>query len=124
MTATMETALIDGVAHVASIAEEYKTRLAAVRERITSYHPDCQYRYASDEYHQAAHRMRGAAEFLAGDYDRTYCSGLGYATVEDWRVHYAADALRTALHHIVWAEHYAGLTDRETASSADPWNNR
>ena len=41
MTATMETALIDGVAHVASIAEEYKTRLATVRERITSYHPDC-----------------------------------------------------------------------------------
>ena len=124
MTATTEAMLFDGADHVASIAEEYKARLTVVLERYKAFHPDCQRRYAADEYHAACDRLRGAAAFLAGEYDRTYCSGLGYATVEDWRVHYAADSLRSALHSIVWAEHYAGMYDRETARAADPWNNR
>ncbi len=121
MTATTETSLIDGAAHVTSVAEEYEARLGVVRERYQNYHPDVQRRYAADEWHAARDRIRGARAFLAGDYDRTYCSGLGYDTLEDWRVHYAADSLRSALHSIVWAEHYAGLYDRETARAADPW---
>ena len=124
MTATTETAPFHGADLVTSIANEYKARLTAVLERYKAFHPDCQRRYAADEYHAACDRLRGAAAFLAGDYDGTYCSGLGYATVEDWRVHYANDSLRSALHSLIWAEHYAGLIDRDAAHAADPWNNR
>ena len=122
MTATTETALIDGAAHVASIAEGYEARLAVVRERYAAYHPEmhCR-RYVADEYRDTQARIRGARKFLAGDYDATYCTGLGFDTLEDWRTHYADDTLRAALHHLVWAEHYAGLYDRETARAADPW---
>ena len=123
MTATTESMLFDGAGHVASIAEEYKTRLTAVKERIDAYNADCMRRYATDEYHAAAARIRGAAQWLAGDYDVSYAGphpSFG-SSLEDFRVHYANDSLRAALHSLVWAEHYAGLYDRETAISADPW---
>jgi hypothetical protein len=64
-----------------------------------------------------------ASPWLAGYYDQTYAGphpSFG-ATVEDFRIHYADDALRMALHHLVWAEHYAGLRDRDSARSADPF---
>ena len=126
MTATTETMLFDGADHVAEVAEEYKTRLTAVKARIDAYECDGGRRYATDEYHAAAQRLRGAAGWLAGDYDVSYAGphpSFG-STLQDFRVHYANDSLRTALHHIVWAESYAGLRDRESAISADPWNNR
>ena len=124
MTATTDTMLFDGADHVASVAEGYEERLAKVRERYDAYHPDCQRRYAADEYRDTQARIRGARKFLAGDYDATYCSGLGWDTVEAWRAHYADDTLRAALHHLVWAECYAGMIDRDAAKSVDPWNNR
>ena len=72
MTATTEAALFDGADHVTSVAEEYKTRLTAVKDRIDAYHADCMRRYATDEYHAAAARLRCAAGWLAGDYDVSY----------------------------------------------------
>ena len=124
MTATTEAMLFDGAGHVASIAEEYKSRLAAVKARIDAYNADCMRRYATDEYHAAAARLRGAAQFLAGDYDGTYAGphpSFG-SSLEDFRVHYANDSLRAALHSLIWAEHYAGLRDRDSARAFDPWN--
>lgn len=123
MTATTEAALFDGADHVTSVAEEYKTRLTAVKDRIDAYHADCMRRYATDEYHAAAARLRCAAGWLAGDYDVSYAGphpSFG-STLEDFRVHYANDSLRSALHNIVWAEHYAGLRDRDSANAEDPW---
>ena len=123
MTATTDTMLFDGADHVAGIAGEYKTRLTAVKARIDAYHADCMRRYATDEYHAAAARIRGAAQWLAGEYDGTYAGphpSFG-STLQDFRVHYANDSLRAALHSLVWAEHHAGLRDRESANAADPW---
>lgn len=121
------TALFTGEEHVTATMDEYKQRLTAVRERYDAYHPDMHSRRSvADEYHQVADRLRGAAAFLAGDYDGTYAGphpSFG-SSLQDFRVHYADDSLRAALHSLVWAEHYAGLTDRETARSSDPWNNR
>jgi len=110
--------------HITSTIAQYEARLAAVRERYDAYHPEmASRRYVADEYRDTQARIRGAQKFLAGDYDATYCSGLGFATVEEWRAHYADDTLRAALHHLVWAEHYAGLIDRDSAFAADPWRN-
>jgi hypothetical protein len=121
----MTSALFTAEEHITSSIAQYELRLVAVRERYDAYHPEmhCR-RYVADEYRDTQARIRGAQKFLAGDYDATYCTGLGFDTVEAWRAHYADDTLRAALHHLVWAEHYAGLRDREAARSADPWNNR
>lgn len=129
MTTTAE-AMTDGMLFTGAETIEatiaaYEARLAAVRERYDAYHPDMHSRrYVADEYRSTSDRIRGARSFLAGEYDRTYCSGLGFGTLQDWQVHYADDALRTALHHLVWAEHYAGLRDRESARAEDPWSKR
>jgi len=120
-----DTALFTGEAHVNATIAGYKARLGVVRERIDAYSADCMRRYATDEYHAASARLRGAAQFLAGDYDSTYAGphpSFG-TSLGDFRVHYADDSLRAALHSLVWAEHYAGLYDREAARAADPWNN-
>jgi hypothetical protein len=96
-------------------------RLAQVRERYDTYHTDCSRRYVADESRSARDRLDGARKYLAGEYDRTYTSGLGFATVEDWRANYADDALQAAEHHLVWAEYYAGLRTRDDAQAADPY---
>jgi hypothetical protein len=98
---------------------EYKTRLATVLERIGSYHPDCARRAATDTYHDAARQVKAAQSWLAGDYDRTWAGQHG--SIEAFRAHYAEDSLRGALHHLLWAEHHAGLRDKESARAADPW---
>lgn len=120
-----DTALFTGEEHVTATLDEYKARLAAVRERYDAYHPDMYSRRSvADEYHLVADRLRGAAGFLAGDYDRTYAGphpSFG-TSLQDFRVHYADDSLRAALHSLVWAEHYAGLITRDEARSSDPWN--
>lgn len=125
MTTTADM-LFTGEETVNATIAGFKARLAAVRERIDTYHADCQRRFATDEYHQTCDRLRGAAGFLAGDYDGTYAGphpSFG-TTLHDFRVHYANDSLRAALHDLVWAEHYAGLRDRESARAEDPWNQR
>lgn len=111
--------------HITAVAEQYKARLALVKERYDAYHQDCQRRAAGDLYHDVARNLRAAQSWLAGDYDGTYAGphpSFG-TTLQDFRDHYADSSLRSALHHLVWAEHYAGLIDRESARAADPWNN-
>ena len=118
-----DTALFTGPEMVEATIGEYEARLARVRERYDAYHPEmASRRYVADEYRDTQARITGTRKFLAGDYDATYCSGLGFATVGEWRVHYADDTLRAALHHLLWAEHYAGLRDRESTRELDPWN--
>jgi hypothetical protein len=122
MTSTM---LFTGEETVTGLIAEYEGRLHAVRERIDAYHPDCSRRYATDEYHVTCDRIRGARNFLSGEYDSTYAgphASFG-STLLDFRVHYALDSLRAALHDLLWAEHYAGLRSRESARELDPWNN-
>jgi hypothetical protein len=120
-----EQALFSGADVVTEAITAYEARLSAVRERYDAYHEDMvSRRYVADEYHDAARCIRGAKGWLAGDNDRSYAGAhpsFG-STLEDFRVHYADDSARTALHHLVWAEHYAGLRDRESARSDDPWN--
>lgn len=118
-----DTMLFTGEETVTEIIARYEARLAVIQQAIAERHQHLQLRYATDESRQVRDRIRGARNFLAGEYDRTYCSGLGYATVQDWRIHYALDSLRTALHSLVWAEHYAGLRDRDATRELDPWNN-
>jgi hypothetical protein len=119
-----EQALFSGEDVVNGTIAAYEARMAAVRERYDAYHPDCTRRYVADEYRNVSDRIRGARAFLAGEYDRTYpgdSSHVSFGGLNGWRVHYADDAVRTALHHLVWAEHYAGLRDRESARSEDPF---
>jgi hypothetical protein len=116
--------LFTGEETVTALIGEYEARLDTVQQAIAERHQHLQLRYAMDEQRATQDRIRGARNFLAGEYDRTYCSGLGYETVQDWRIHYALDSLRTALHDLVWAEHYAGLRDREATRELDPWNQR
>jgi hypothetical protein len=118
-----ETALFTDEEHITTTIADYEARLARVRERYDAYHLDMHSRrYVGDEYRDTQSRIVGTRKFLAGDYDATYCSGLGFATVEKWRAHYADDTLRAALHHLLWAEHYAGLRDRDSTRAFDPWN--
>lgn len=120
MTATAETGAMFGTdEHVRQVAAEYGTRLDLVLGRIREYHADCQRRYATDEYHDTARCIRQSAEWLAGDFDRTWAGQFG--SLANFRAHYADDALRGALHHLVWAEHYAGLVSRDQAFTLDPW---
>ena len=62
-----DTALFTGEEHVTATMDEYKTRLAAVKARIDAYSADCMRRYATDEYHAASARIRGASQFIAGE---------------------------------------------------------
>ena len=119
-----DTALFTQQTEITETVDELEARLGKVIERYEDYHPDCQRRLVAEESRSVRDRIRGAWRFMAGDYDQTYCSGLGYDTVHDWRFHYAADALRTASHHLVWAEVYAGLRSRESAFDVDPFRNQ
>ena len=120
-----DTMLFTGEETVNATIDEYKQRMSVVKARIDAYNADCMRRYATDEYHDAAARLRGAAGFLAGDYDGTYAGphpSFG-SSLLDFRVHYANDSLRAALHSLLWAECYAGLRDRDATREIDPWNN-
>ena len=119
-----ETMLFTGEETVNATIAEYETRLAAVQQAIAERHQHLQLRCATDEYQQTRDRIRGARNFLAGEYDRTYAGphpSFG-SSLLDFRVHYANDSLRAALHDLVWAEHYAGLRDRDATRELDPWN--
>jgi hypothetical protein len=125
MTTTADM-LFTGEETVNATAAEYKARLALVKARYDAYHDDCQRRATADNYHDAARNVRNAACWLAGDNDRTYAGphpSFG-TTLDDFRVHYATDALRSALHFLLWAEYYAGLRSDDSVRAADPWNAR
>jgi hypothetical protein len=130
MTATTEERTEDGMLFtgtetVSATIAEYGARLDAVRERYDAYHPDvASRRYVADSYHDAARNVRSASGWLAGDNDRSYAGphpSFG-SSLLDFQVHYATDALRSALHFLLWAEHYAGLRDEDSVRAADPWN--
>jgi hypothetical protein len=119
-----DTALFTGEEHITSTIAQYEARLAEVSQAIAERHQHLQLRYATDERRQVEDRIRGARNFLAGEYDLTYpgdYSHVSFGGLRPWREHYADDALRAALHSLVWAEHYAGLVDREAAHAADPY---
>jgi hypothetical protein len=97
---------------IKATADGYCERLAAVRERLDSYDVRVVSRCdATDGHHDAMRSIRASDAWLAGEYDGSYPGphpSFG-TTLDDFRQHYAADALRDALHHVVWAEHFAGL---------------
>jgi hypothetical protein len=122
----MTSALFTAEEHITSTIADYEARLAKVSQAIAERHQHLQLRYATDERRQVQDRIRGARAFLAGEYDRTYpgdYSHMSFGGLTGWRAHYADDSLRAALHSLVWAEHYAGLIDRESALAADPYRN-
>lgn len=109
---------------IQATAAGYDARLRIVRDRIGTYHPQCQRRYADDARRDTARCLDSAAVWLAGGNDRSYAGphpSFGM-TLEDFRAHYAEDSLRDALHYLVWAEYYAGLRDRASAVAADPFS--
>lgn len=124
---TTDGMLFTGEETVNATIADYETRLTAVRERYDAYHPDMHSRrYVADSYHDAARNVRSAKSWLAGDNDRSYAGphpSFGTSLL-DFRVHYATDALKSALHYLLWGEHYAGLRDQESVRAADPWNQR
>jgi len=120
----MTTMLFTGEETVNTTIADYKARLAAVRERYDAYHPEmASRRYVADNYHDAARNVRSASGWLAGDNDRSYAGphpSFG-SSLLDFQVHYATDALKSALHYLLWAEHYAGLRDEASVRASDPW---
>lgn len=126
MITTTDGMLFTGEEAVNATIAEYKARLTLVKERYDAYHADCQRRATADGYHDAARNVRSASCWLAGDNDRSYAGphpSFG-SSLLDFQVHYATDALRSALHFLLWAEHYAGLRDVESVRAGDPWNQR
>ena len=107
-------------------AASYEARLALVQARIGAYHDEMVNRRAAmDEADQLKRRIAGARNFLSGEYDRTYAGPWGpYTDIQGYREHYADDALGAALHHLLWAEHFAGMRTRESARELDPFNAR
>ena len=124
MSTTTEAQLFTSEEQITATIGEYEARLAVVRERYDAYHPDMHSRrYVADSCHDAARCVRQAKCWLAGDNDRTYAGphpSFG-VTLEDFRVHYADNALQSALHYLAWGEHYAGLATQDAARAADPW---
>ena len=119
-----DTELISGEDQIREVIADYRTRLAKGRERYDAYHPDCQRRYFSDEHYNVERRMVSATKYITGEYDRTYAGphpSFG-ETLADFRLHYADDCLRDALHSLLWAEYYAGTRTRESARELDPFN--
>jgi len=120
----MTNMLFTGEETVNTTIADYEARMAVVKQRYTDYHPDVtSRRYVADSYSDAARSLRAAKSWLAGEYDRSYAGphpSFG-TTLQDFRVHYANDSLRGALHYLLDAEHYAGLIDRDAARAADPW---
>lgn len=104
-------------------ANGYRNRLASVQERIDAYHPDCQRRAATDACQAGGYCLGNVHSWITGDYDGSYAGPIAglYDSEEGFRLYYAGDSLTGALHYLVWAEYYAGLTDRDSANSADPW---
>jgi hypothetical protein len=126
MTTATPDMLFTGEETVNDTIAEYKARLTLVKARYDAYHADCQRRATGDCYHDVARNLRNAAAWLAGDNDRTYAGphpSFG-TTLNDFRVHYADSALKSALHYLLWAEHYAGLRDVDSVRAGDPWNQR
>jgi hypothetical protein len=120
MTATAE--LTSAADRITSTMEACRSRLDVIRRRYDDYVDGNGRRATIDLYHDAARCIFNTCKWLAGDFDRTYAGphpSFG-TTLEDFRVHYADDALRTALHYLVWAEYYSGLRDRDSANEADP----
>lgn len=116
-------ALFDPADHVRSVIAGYRVRLAAVGAKLATYADDIRNRRgAADSGHAAARKLAGAEKFLSGEYDGTYAGphpSFG-VTLADYRVHYADDCLRTALHYLAWAEYDAGLITRAAAVAAGP----
>lgn len=105
--------------HIRGVASEYAARLEVVRERIDAYDCTNGRRYATDEWHDVRRCFADVQAWLAGNFDRSYAGQFG--SLEAFRAHYADSSLSAALHHLVWAEHFAGLTTRDEARAADPW---
>ena len=114
--------MVDGTELVVKTADGYKERLAVVSRRIDAY--DCEYgrRWCTDEYNDTMRCLSNVAKWLSGEFDGSYAGPWGpYSTVHGFRVYYANGALRDSLHHLVWAEYYAGLHDREWVKVNDPF---
>lgn len=105
-------------------AARLEERLTAPAALLAARDPGIWHQRAlSESLGQAARWIRAARRYLDGDYDGIYPGPHEplYTTLQGFREHYAADSLRDALHHLVWAERYAGTRDEESARTADPY---
>ena len=120
----MTETLFAGRELVERTAAQYEARLTLVRARLDARHAEVvNWRAGMEESDQLKRRIAGARNFLSGEYDRTYAGPWGpYTDLQGYREHYADDALGAALHHLLWAEHFAGMRTRESARELDPFN--
>ena len=99
-------------------------RADACQERYNIYDARCSRRSTHDALVDVRRCLGAVDRWLAGENDQPVAWMSRASTQEGrdtYRTHYAADSLVAAEHHILVAEFFAGLRDRDSAGDLDPW---
>jgi hypothetical protein len=109
-----------------AIADIHRRALAC-KQRYDDYADGCNRRAYTDTMYEVRRNLDAVDRWLRGDNDEPIIFFQAASTQEGrdtYRVHYAADALVGALHHMLGAEYHAGLRSLEDVDAEDPWRYR
>jgi hypothetical protein len=112
---------------MAEALHDLNHRLVACQEAYDTYADGCSRRSTSDAMYEVRRNLAAVDRWLSGQNDEPIVFFAKAATQEGrdtYRIHYAADALVAAIHHILGAEYYAGLRTLEEVDPEDPWRYR
>jgi hypothetical protein len=109
---------------MAEAIADIRRRALACKQRYDDYADGCNRRAYSDTMYEVTRNLDAVDRWLRGDNDEPVSFLAQAATQEGrdtYRVHFAADALVGALHHMLGAEYHAGLRSLEEVEVEDPW---
>jgi hypothetical protein len=114
-------------ATMAEVLHDINHRLTACQEAYDTYADGCNRRSTSDTMYEVRRNLAAVDRWLNGDNDAPIVFFRKAADQEGrdtYRIHYAAESLVAAEHHILSAEYYAGLRSAEDIDPLDPWRYR
>lgn len=103
---------------------EIAQRAAFCQEAYDEFRDGCSRRATHDYLVEVRRNLTSVDRWLNGDNDEPVAWLRSAASQEGrntYRIHYAADALVAALHHVLGAEYQAGLRPAEEVNPLDPW---
>jgi hypothetical protein len=109
-----------------AIADIHRRALAC-KEAYDTYAEGCNRRAYTDTMYEVRRNLDAVDRWLKGDNDEpiTFLQACASQEGRDtYRVHYAADALVAAEHHMLGAEYHAGLRTLDEVDAEDPWRYR
>jgi hypothetical protein len=114
-------------ATMAEAIADIHARALACKERYDAFDQGVNRRAYTDTMYEVRRNLDAVTRWLDGTNDQPVVFFRKAQTQEGrdaYRIHYAAESLVGALHHMLSAEYYCGLRTAQEVEAEDPWRYR